>query len=431
MPKIKSISAREILDSRGNPTIETRINLSDGRSVKAAVPSGASTGAHEAWELRDADKARYGGLGVLKAVDNVNKKIAKALVGKDPRRQKEVDETMIDLDGTDNKSALGANAILSVSLACARAGALSEKMELFEWLAGLFSGQDRKYSLPTPCFNIFNGGKHADTNLDFQEFMIVPLANTPFSPEKHRSRQSLKEQVRMGAEIFHELGNVLKRGGYDTDIGNEGGYAPDIISSIQALEFITAACVKAGYRPGNDVGFGIDVGSSELYNRKSKKYVFRLDQAQFTSNTLIGLYYEWFRKYPIVSIEDGIAEDDWEGWRELTKELGAEMMLVGDDLFVTNPARLRLGLKHKAANAILVKVNQIGTLWETLECVRLAQRHHYCVMVSHRSGETCDDFIADLAVAVGSEYIKAGSLSRGERLAKYNRLMEIEDLLEV
>lgn len=425
-PKIKNITAREILDSRGNPTIEAKIFLSDGSMVRAGVPSGASTGIHEAWELRDGDKDRYGGMGVLKAVRNVEEIISKALTGTDPRDQKKADDKMLGLDGTDNKSKLGANAILAVSLAIARAGAAAEKVELYEWLAGLSGKKDKNFRLPTPSFNIFNGGKHADTNLDFQEFMIIPLANTPFAPTESLERLPVKEQIRMGSEIFHSLGTVLRRGGFDTDIGNEGGYAPDIVSSIQALEFITAAVIEAGYHPGKDVGFGIDVGSSELYNKKSKQYIFRLDQAQFTSNTLIGLYYEWFRKFPIVSIEDGIAEDDWEGWQELTRELGKEMLLIGDDLFVTNQARLRQGLKHKTANAILIKPNQVGTLSETLETIALAQKHHYQIMVSHRSGETCDDFIADLAVAVGAEYIKAGSLSRGERLAKYNRLMEIE-----
>jgi enolase len=269
--------------------------------------------------------------------------------------------------------------------------------------------------MPAPSFNIFNGGKHADTNLDFQEFMIVPVKTESFS-----------EKARMGSEIFHELGKVLKAAGYDTDVGNEGGYAPDIRSSMQALEFIMAAIVNAGYEPGKEVCLGMDVGSSELYNPETGKYIFRLDNANFTNDTLINLYYEWFRKFPIISIEDGLAEDDWEGWSKLNRELGQEIMLIGDDLFVTNIKRLRKGLSHKAANAILIKPNQVGTLTETIDCVKLAQKHNYKVMVSHRSGETCDDFIADLSVAIGSDYIKAGSLSRGERLAKYNRLMEIE-----
>lgn len=418
MAKIKNIFAREILDSRGNPTIETKIVLDNGITAKASVPSGASTGVHEAWELRDGDQKRYGGLGVLKACKNVEAKIAPKLIGVDAAKQEKIDEMMIKLDGTKNKKKLGANAILSVSLACARVAAMAEKKELYEYIAGAYKFPISKFQLPTPSFNIFNGGKHADTNLDFQEFMILPLNKTSFA-----------EKVRMGAEIFHELGRVLKKAGFDTDVGNEGGYAPDITSSIQAVELIMAAIVNAGYQPGKDVGIGIDVGSSGLYNKETGKYVFKLDHANFTSATLSGLYYEWFRKYPIISIEDGLAEDDWEGWKKLTKELGSEILLIGDDLFATNVERLRQGLKEKAANAILIKLNQVGTLTETIDCVKLAQRHNYKIMVSHRSGETCDDFIADLAVAVGADFIKAGSLSRGERLVKYNRLMEIESLM--
>ena len=427
MPKIKKLVAREILDSRGNPTVETRVFLENGLTAKASVPSGASTGAHEAFELRDQDKRRYGGQGVLKAVANVNIKINKALKGQDVSKQEEIDEIMIKLDGTDNKKKLGANAILSASLVCARAGALAKKQELYAYLAQTFGYGKKIDKMPIPCFNIFNGGKHADTNLDFQEFMIIPLSSQ--QPRTARQARLLAEQVRMGAEIFHELGHVLKEAGYDTDVGNEGGYAPDINSSVQAIELILAASQRAGYEPGKDIGIGIDVGSSELYQKNGRKYIFKLDQAQYTNSTLVGLYYEWFRKFPIVSLEDGLAEDDWEGWRELNAELGSEMMLIGDDLFVTNINRLRQGLKTKVANAILIKPNQVGTVTETIACVKLAQKHNYKIMVSHRSGETDDDFIADLAVAIGAEYIKSGSLSRGERLVKYNRLMEIEELL--
>jgi len=417
MSKIKQITAREILDSRGNPTLETKITLSSGVVAKASVPSGASTGIHEAWELRDGDKSRYGGQGVLRAVNNVNAKIFPALKNLDAAEQQKIDDLMIKLDGTKNKKNLGANAILSVSLALARVAALDQKKELYEHIAALY-GFGKKFKLPTPSFNIFNGGKHADTNLDFQEFMIIPIKAANFA-----------EKVRMGAEIFHELGLVLRQSGFDTDVGNEGGYAPDIRSSIQALELIMAAAINAGYKPGVDVGLGTDVGSSELYDQETKKYIFKLDRATFSKNTLIGLYYEWFRKYPIISIEDGLSQDDWDGWRELTSELGSEIMLIGDDLFVTNTDRLRRGLKEKAANAILIKPNQVGTLSETIACIKLAQKHNYKTMVSHRSGETTDDFIADLAVAVGADYIKAGSLSRSERLSKYNRLMEIENIL--
>ena len=417
MAKINNIKAREILDSRGNPTVEAKVILDNGVTAKASVPSGASTGIHEAHELRDRDKKRYGGMGVLTAVKNIKATIAPELIGTDIIKQAEIDEKMIKLDGSENKKYLGANAILAVSLACARAGAVSQGQELFEYLKEIY-GLEKKYSLPTPSFNIFNGGKHADTNLDFQEFMILPLKKTSF-----------KEKVRMGAEIFHELANVLKKGGFDTDVGAEGGYAPDIVSSVQAIEFIVTAIINAGYKPKSDVGLGIDVGSSELYNEESSKYVFKLDNAFLASADLIGLYDEWLKEFPIISIEDGLGEDDWSGWKKMTDELGEKIMLIGDDLFTTNINRLRKGLKEKVANAILIKPNQVGTLSETIECVKLAQKHHYRVMVSHRSGETNDDFIADLAVAVGADYIKSGSLSRGERLAKYNRLMEIEDIL--
>lgn len=419
MPKIKNITAREILDSRGDPAVETCVWLDNGISAKASVPSGASTGAYEACELRDGDAERYGGLGVLKAVKNVEKIIAPKLVGLEITEQEKIDELMIKLDGTKNKSKLGANAILSVSLAAARVGALAAGEELYDYINKRYELRVTSYELPTPCFNIFNGGRHADTNLDFQEFMIIPTLKTSF-----------KEKVRMGAEIFHTLGTILKQAGFDTDVGNEGGYAPDINSSIQAIELIMAAIVRAGCKPGADIALGIDVGSSQLYNKTDGKYIFKLDHANFTSATLSGLYYEWFRKYPIIYLEDGLAEDDWAGWRELNKELGAELMLVGDDLFVTNLERLRQGLKERAANAILIKPNQVGTLTETMACVKTAKKHNYKIIVSHRSGETTDDFIADLAVAVGADYIKAGSLSRGERVAKYNRLMEIEESLK-
>jgi enolase len=439
MPKIKNITAREILDSRGNPTIETKVILDSGAVAKASVPSGASTGTYEAVELRDGDKARFNGLGVLNAIKNVEAKIALKLVGADIAKQESIDNLMIKLDGTKDKSKLGANAILSVSLACARVGALATGEELYEYIAEKFQFKNppnpplsrwsqspqppllkgANFQMPTPCFNIFNGGKHADTNLDFQEFMIIPVLDTNF-----------KEKVRIGAEIFHALGDILKKAGFDTDVGNEGGYAPDIVSSIQAIELIMAAIVRAGYKTGSQVALGVDVGSSQLYNKADGKYVFKLDQANFTAITLANLYYEWFRKYPIIYLEDGLAEDDWAGWQKLNKELGSDIMLVGDDLYVTNIERLRKGLKERAANAILIKPNQVGTLTETIECVKVAKKHNYKVIVSHRSGETTDDFIADLAVAVQADYIKAGSLSRGERVAKYNRLMEIEDNLK-
>ncbi len=414
--KIKELKSREILDSRGNPTVETRVILTNGVTAKASVPSGASTGIHEAWELRDGDMKRYGGKGVLGAVKNVNEMIADELKGVAITKQELIDDKMIKLDGTENKKKLGANAILSVSMACARAGSIAKKQELYEYIATTYKLNTKDYKLPIPSFNIFNGGKHADTNLDFQEFMILPLTDNSF-----------KEKVRMGAEIFHELAHVLKAAGLDTDVGNEGGYAPNIKSSIQAIEFILAATINAGYEPGKEIGLGTDVGSSEFYNPKTKEYIFQLDNAHFTKDNLIGLYNEWFRKYPIISIEDGLDQDDWKGWREMTNELGKYMLIIGDDLFVTNIDRLRRGLKESAANSILIKLNQVGSLTETIACIKLAQKHNYKLMVSHRSGETCDDFIADLAVATRAEYLKSGSLSRSERLAKYNRLMEIED----
>ena len=418
MAKIKKITGREILDSRGNPTVEARVELKNGIVAKASAPSGASTGVHEAHELRDNDPNRYDGKGVLTAVHNIDTAINDVLVNKEVKKQEMIDDEMIKLDGTKNKKKLGANAILAVSLACSKAGAIDSKLELYEYIAKTYKYKKPK-TMPTPSFNIFNGGKHADTNLDFQEFMIIPMADIGFS-----------EKIRMGAEIFHELGNVLKEGGYDTDVGNEGGYAPDIKYSIQAIEFIMAAAINKGYTPGKDIGIGIDVGSSELYDMETKEYIFTLDNAHFTKDTLIGLYNEWLRKYPIISIEDGLGEDDWEGWKEMNRELGQDMLLIGDDLFVTNIERLRIGLKEGAANAILIKPNQVGSLSETIECVKLAQKHNLKTMASHRSGETCDTYIADIAVAVGADYIKSGSLSRGERLAKYNRLMEIESMLK-
>lgn len=414
MPKIQKIIAREILDSRGNPTIEVKVILDNKTSAKASVPSGASTGIHEAWEMRDGDLKRYRGQGVLKAVNSINTEIAVKLKGLEVTNQSDIDRLMIELDGTKNKSRLGANAILGVSLACARTAALSEGQELFEYLKKIY-GFKNQIKLPTPSFNIFNGGKHADTNLDFQEFMILPLSNWSF-----------RDKLRAGSEIFHALGDVLKKAGLDTDVGNEGGYAPDISSSIQGIEFIISAIIKAGYKPGEEIGIGIDVGSSELYDEHKKQYIFKLDQAHFTSSSLVELYRNWLQKYPIVSIEDGVAEDDWEGWQELTRELGDKMLLIGDDLFVTDIERLRLGLKERAANSILIKPNQVGTLSETIETIKFAQKHNYRIMISHRSGETCDDFISDLAVACGADFIKAGAPSRGERLAKYNRLAEIE-----
>lgn len=418
--RIQKIIAREILDSRGNPTLEARVILKNGVSAVASVPSGASVGRHEALELRDNDKRRYQGQGVLKAVKNVNEKIARVLKGVKANGQQKIDQRMIELDGTKNKSKLGANAILAVSLACARVGAVSSRLPLYQYIRKLYGfNAPQLYSLPTPMFNIFNGGKHADTNLDFQEFMVIPVKKVKFS-----------EKVRMGSEIFHELGKVLKTRGLDTDVGNEGGYAPDIDSAVDALDYIIEATEKAGYMPGKEVRLGLDVGASELYNKKRKKYIFHLDDSELTSDQLISLYQDWLGEYPIVLIEDGLAGDEWLAWKRMTKELikaNKKLLLVGDDLFVTNDERLRKGIDLGVANAVIIKPNQVGTLSETIKCVKLARQAAYKIIVSHRSGETTDDFIADLAVACGADYIKAGSLSRGERVSKYNRLMEIEE----
>lgn len=413
MIKIKKILAREILDSRGNPTVEAEVILTNDLSAKASIPSGASTGRYEAWELRDGNPRRYHGLGVLRAVKNVNRIIAPRLIGHDILDIKGIDRLLIALDGTENKKKLGANAILAVSLVCARAGALSLNLPLYRYLAKTYNFS--KPGLPTPSFNIINGGLHASTNMDFQEFMILPLRKSSFA-----------EKLRLGAEVFHELGKVLREQKMDTDLGNEGGYAPEFKKREQAIELILAAIKRAGYRSGKDVALGLDVGSSRFYDEKQQKYHLPLDRKVFSGKQLIGLYRSWIKKYPIVSIEDGLAENDWSGWSQMTKELGKKTMLIGDDLFVTNINRLEQGIEKKAANAVLIKVNQIGTLTETVETIKLARRHGYRLMISHRSGETNDDFIADLAVACRADYIKSGSVARGERLAKYNRLTEIE-----
>lgn len=416
MATIKNITAREILDARGVPTLEAKVILNNGLSATASVPSGAVSAQFGAVDLRDGDLKRYWGNGVLKAVGKVKEIIAPALIGQKINEQAKIDKILIELDGTKNKKNLGANSTLAVSMACARAAALDNQQELFAYLGQTFSFSTPK--IPTPLFNIFNGGKHADTNLDFQEFLIIPKAD------------NIAEMVRQGAEICYELGKVLRESGYDTDTGELGGYAPDLDSTIEALELIMAAAVRAGYKPGENVYLGIDIGSSVLYDKEQGKYIFPLDQAFFSSASLVGLYNEWLKKYPIVYLEDGLAEDDWATWRELTAELGKKIMIAGDELFKTNSDRLRQGLKEKAANTILIKPNQAGTLTETVECVKLAQKHGYRVVVSQRSGETTDDFLADLAVACGADYLKAGSLNRGERLAKYNRLLAIAEIIK-
>ncbi len=412
MSRIDRIHGREILDSRGNPTVEADVILTDGTMGRAAVPSGASTGEHEAVELRDGDARRYGGKGVLKAVANVNGPIAKALKGFDPRDQGEIDRTIIDLDGTTNKSNLGANALLAVSMATARAAANSQRVTLYRYLGG-----EKANTLPVPMMNIINGGAHADNNVDFQEFMIVPAGAAKFS-----------EALRMGAEIFHTLKSVLKKKGYATSVGDEGGFAPNLKSNEEAIETILDAIAQAGYKAGSEVLLALDPAASEFYDGNS--YIFKKsNNRKLSSEEMISFWKDWAAKYPIVSIEDGMAENDWDGWKTLTDELGQRLQLVGDDLFVTNTEFLRKGIELGVANSILIKVNQIGTLTETLQCIELAKSDKRTSVISHRSGETEDSFIADLAVATNAGQIKTGSLSRSDRIAKYNQLLRLEEEL--
>ncbi|HOW87961.1 MAG TPA: phosphopyruvate hydratase [Candidatus Omnitrophota bacterium] len=418
---IDQIKAREILDSRGNPTVEVDVKLRDGIVGRAAVPSGASTGEHEAVELRDGDKARYLGKGVLKAVENVNGEIQKALKGKDAAKQEEIDGFMIVLDGTPNKSRLGANAILGVSLACARAVSSSRGIPLYQYLGG-----EAAHLLPVPMMNIINGGVHADNNVDLQEFMIMPFGAETF-----------KDALRMGAEVFHNLKKILHDKKLSTAVGDEGGFAPNLGSNHEALDVIMEAIAKAGYQAGKDVKIALDPASSSFYNqdkfggnKNPGKYVLCAEQQPVkTAEEMVEFYAALCDKYPIFSIEDGLAEDDWDGWKKLTDRLGGKIQLVGDDLFVTNTKRLERGIESKTANSILIKVNQIGTLTETIAAVRLAQKNNYTAVMSHRSGETEDTTIADLAVALNTGQIKTGSTSRTDRICKYNRLLRIEEAL--
>lgn len=411
MTAIVDIHAREILDSRGNPTVEVDVLLESGAFGRAAVPSGASTGVHEAVELRDGDKSRYEGKGVLKAVENVNTTIADAIIGMEAENQKEIDEAMIALDGTENKGKLGANAILGVSLAVAKAAAEEAGLPLYRYIGGAFA-----HVLPVPMMNILNGGKHADNPIDIQEFMIAPIG-----------AKSIAEAVRMGSEIFHALKKELKSAGYNTNVGDEGGFAPELKTAEEALSYIVKAIEKAGYKPGEDVRIAIDAASSEFY--ENGKYEMKGEGKSFTSAEIVDYYANLCKKFPIFSIEDGVAEDDWEGWKILTDKLGDKIQLVGDDLFVTNPARLAMGIEKGVANSILVKVNQIGTLTESLAAIEMAHKHGYTAVVSHRSGETEDSTIADIVVATNAGQIKTGSLSRSDRIAKYNQLIRIEEEL--
>ena len=410
MEKIEFISAREILDSRGNPTVEVEVGLDDGSFGRAAVPSGASTGKYEAVELRDKNKKRYGGKGVDQAVKNVNEVIAPALRGMEAQDQRLVDKTLIELDGTPNKGKLGANAILGVSLAVARAAADAFYMPLYRYIGGTNACR-----VPMPMMNILNGGMHAPNNVDLQEFMIVPIGGKTF-----------REALRMSAEVFHALAGVLKANGHSTAVGDEGGFAPDLQSNEQVIEMILAGIKKAGYRAGKDVALALDPAASSFY-RNGKYVFFKSDGSKRTGKQMIEFYEDWVERYPIVSIEDGLAENDWKNWNTMTKQLGDRIQIVGDDLFVTNTARIARGVKENSANAVLIKLNQIGTLTETLDAIQMARKAGWNAVISHRSGETEDTFIADLAVATGTGQIKTGSLCRSERICKYNQLLRIEE----
>jgi enolase 1/2/3 len=412
--RIQKIKAREVLDSRGNPTIEVECGLENGIIARAIVPSGASTGEHEALELRDGDKKRYLGKGVLKAAANVNTVIAPVIVGQDATLQSHIDQLMLTKDGTKNKSKLGANAMLGVSMAVARAAAQAHHLPLYRYIGGLNASV-----LPVPMMNIVNGGAHADNNVDLQEFMIMPVG-----------APTLPEAIRMGAEVFHHLKKILHDSGHGTAVGDEGGFAPNLKSNQEAIELILKAIESAGYKPGDQIALALDAASSEFYD-KSGKYVFKKsDKSVKSADDMVKLYADWVSKYPIVSIEDGLAEDDWDGWQLLTKELGRKTQLVGDDLFVTNTERLARGMGMGVGNAILIKVNQIGTLTETLDAINMARKASYGIVISHRSGESEDTFIADLAVATNAGQIKTGSLSRTDRVAKYNQLLRINEELD-
>jgi enolase len=413
MEIVKAIG-REILDSRGNPTVEADVYLADGTIGRAAVPSGASTGEHEAVELRDGDAKRYLGKGTLKAVENIGALISPALAGVDAADQTRLDKTMLELDGTPNKGKLGANAILAVSMAAARASAESEQTPLYRYLGGV-----NARVLPVPLMNVINGGAHADSSVDLQEFMIVPLGAQRFS-----------EALRMGAEIFHTLKTVLKKRGYSTAVGDEGGFAPSLKSNDEALDVLLEGITKAGYQPGSQVAIALDPAASEFFDKDKKKYVFKKsDKSEKSPEQMVEFWANWVRQYPIVSLEDGLAEDDWDGWKQITDTLGDKVQLVGDDLFVTNSERLQRGIDSGVGNSILVKVNQIGSVTETLEAMRLAATANYTAVISHRSGETEDTFVADLAVATNAGQIKTGSASRTDRIAKYNQLLRIEEEL--
>jgi enolase len=413
MTEIIDVLAREILDSRGNPTVEVEVLLESGYVGTAAIPSGASTGEHEAVELRDGDKNRYGGKGVLNAVQNVNDIIAEEVIGFDATDQIMIDKLMIDLDGTENKGKLGANAILGVSLAIAKAAANAMGLPLYQYLGGV-----NAKVLPVPMMNILNGGKHADNNVDLQEFMIVPV-NAP----------NFRESLRMGVQTFHSLKKVLAGKGYNTAVGDEGGFAPDLKSNEEAVEVILEAIEKAGFKAGKDIYLALDPASSEFFDAQRKVYMLKSEKKELSPEKMVDYYANWVKKYPIISIEDGMAEDDWDGWKIMTDKLGNKIQLVGDDIFVTNTKRLKMGIDKGITNSILIKLNQIGTVTETLDCIEMAHRAGFTTVISHRSGETEDSTIADVAVAVNAGQIKTGSASRSDRIAKYNQLLRIEEML--
>ncbi len=414
--KIASLKAIEILDSRGNPTVRVSATLSDGTTASASVPSGASTGIHEALELRDGDRKRYRGKGVLKVVKNINGKIFTSLKGKNVFDQREIDTTMRLLDGTPNKHRLGANAILGVSLAILHASAKSAHIPLYEYIRHQYGIVEDKYKLPTPLMNVFNGGAHADSNLDMQEFIIIPHAFKTFS-----------RKLQAGTEVFHALRDILLKDGLDTDVGNEGGYAPDVGKTEDALMYLKKSVTRAKYKPGKQISFGIDIAASEFYDHKKGQYVLKTDRRNISGAEMVDLIEEWSKKYPLMSVEDPLDQDAWQDWAMCRKRLGEKMMIIGDDLYVTNTKRIRKGVEMNATNAVLIKMNQIGTISETIDAMILAKSAKQKLIVSHRSGETADSTIADLAVALNAEYIKTGAPSRTERLVKYNRLLEIEE----
>jgi len=418
MPKISDIFAKEILDSRGNPTLQTRVTLDNGITAISAVPSGASTGAFEAYELRDGDKKRFQGKGVLKAVGNINTILREALIGKDPEHQKDIDQTMMHIDGTENKSKMGANAILGISMSVCRASAIAQEKALFQYIHDAFFSTFQ-YALPVPMFNIVNGGKHADSGLCIQEFKVVPAGIKTYN-----------EQLRAGAEIFTVLKRNLLRAGYSTGVGDEGGFAPKFRSNEHAMEIIHQAIADAGYLHGVEVYIGIDAAANSFYNKRENRYELQPENIFLTRNSIIEMYKEWIRKYHIISIEDGLHEEDWEGWGEFLREvqsLNRDIMLIGDDLLVTNPKRLEKAIQEYSCNSVLIKPNQIGTISETIETMLMAKKVGMRTVISHRSGETTDTFIADLSVGSGSEFIKSGAPSRGERVCKYNRILDISE----